>query len=400
MSATFHAVLSPSSSSRWLNCPGSVSANAGAPRTTNAYAEEGTAAHALLELCLRLSAHPDELEGVNIYEDYHVDEDMMNAVAHAYDYIKAWKAGHEGGEVYIEHRVHWGAHPHLNLPEEQSSGTADVILHHNRSLVTIDYKHGAGKVVEVGGNTQTMLYSLGAMVEFETETQDITMCIIRPRARHDEGPVRVEKVSRGRLTKWAKDVVAPAARAALTKNAKRCAGGWCQWCSAAPTCRELVDHVMTAAGAEFADLPVVNTSDPHSLSHTELAKAMAATAMIEAWAHAVRGRVLALLTAGNELDGWKLVLGRTTRSWSEEKIKAIVGTCHKLELPPNEYAPRILASPAAMEKIWRKHKLKPPFDKALAKYIVRSQPGVHVAPEHDPRPTYLPGSEFTPIDEE
>ena len=49
-----HALLSPSSSHRWLKCPASVALSKDMPDETSEYAEEGTKAHRLAELyCLK-----------------------------------------------------------------------------------------------------------------------------------------------------------------------------------------------------------------------------------------------------------------------------------------------------------------------------------------------------------
>ena len=49
MTGRAHAVLSASSSSRWLACPPSALLNADAPDSSSEAAEQGTAAHALAE---------------------------------------------------------------------------------------------------------------------------------------------------------------------------------------------------------------------------------------------------------------------------------------------------------------------------------------------------------------
>ena len=62
-----HAILSASSSSRWLACPPSARITAELPETTSIYAEEGTMAHALAEKTLKgyLAGRysPHEIEG-------------------------------------------------------------------------------------------------------------------------------------------------------------------------------------------------------------------------------------------------------------------------------------------------------------------------------------------------
>ena len=48
-----HALLSASSSHRWLNCPPSVRLSEQFPQTTSTYAEAGRVAHAIAELKAR-----------------------------------------------------------------------------------------------------------------------------------------------------------------------------------------------------------------------------------------------------------------------------------------------------------------------------------------------------------
>jgi hypothetical protein len=403
---TTHTALSPSSAARWLVCAGSVRANMGDGKSSH-YAEEGTAAHALLEMCLRIGCEPEDLRGVNIHEEFHVDDDMIEAVGQAYDYINGWLAHHPRGQVRIERRIHWGAHAALLLDKDVASGTADVTLidtaPRTRSLVMLDYKHGAGKVVEVEANPQLMLYAVGVLCEYP-DFKDIELCVVQPRARHDHGPVRHWTTTRKALDNWVRDVVKPAAKAALKRNAPRVAGDHCRWCAAAPTCRVLVDHVMERAGTEFTTL---EPRDPHTMSTEELSRAMGAVQMIEAWCKAVYGRVLESLLAGRTagLEEWKLVRGRSTRAWDDAGIPKVVAQAAS-HFKPEQYAPRMLISVAEMEKLFKSQAKGRSKDAQAARakwlaafgklrpFIKQSDPPVHVAPHNDPRDPYVPGSEF------
>lgn len=51
--AKAHAVLSASGAHRWLACPPSARLEADLPSISSEYAEEGTAAHELAELCAK-----------------------------------------------------------------------------------------------------------------------------------------------------------------------------------------------------------------------------------------------------------------------------------------------------------------------------------------------------------
>lgn len=424
MADRIHSVLAPSAASRWVNCPGSVHATlelqTGAD-TGSAYAHEGTAAHKLLELCMRLHCAPDELKGAQVhrYTDqagkevgHSVNEDMIEAVGHAYDYVNTWQAGHPKGDVYIERQVHWGHS--VGLTAEHSSGTLDIALVDctTYELEVVDYKHGAGVVVNPLDNEQLKLYAAGVLADVTMIRKGLRECfnelklvIIQPRARSAQGPIRTSTERVRDIDKWLKTTVAPSGRKALRPNAPRAAGKWCRWCTAAPTCRALVDKVMEEAGAEFESLEQEPPRDPQRLSTAGLSRAMAAADMIEAWAHAVRGRVLAMLLAGRELPGWKLVSGRSTRKWREDDTSDVIKQAHDVLRDPSVYAPRVLLSPAKMEEAYKdarpdgvkvKDRLAQ-FNSAFGRYIEKSTPAPHVAPEDDPRPSYTPGSEFDPL---
>lgn len=421
-----HSVLAPSAASRWIHCPGSVRATL-EQQTLDAtagssYAHEGTAAHDLLELCLRLGCKPEELKGAVLhrYTDaagkevgHEVDEDMIDAVGHAFDYITAWEAQHPKGVVHMERQVHWGAHPAVKLSKEHSSGTADVFLIDldEFDVEVIDYKHGAGVVVHALDNDQLKLYAVGALSDVDlvpaslrTQITEVKLVIIQPRARHATGPVRTSVETVKALDKWVKDV-AVSGRQALKPNAPRNAGKWCRWCSAAPTCRALMDLVMEQAGTEFGAIDERPPTDPNTLSVAELARAMAAADMIEAWAKAVRGRVLAMLLAGRELPGWKLVAGRSTRTWREDETGDIIRQAHDDFGDPKVYAPRVLLSVAQLETAYKDARPEgvkakervAEFQRVYQRYIQRSTPAPHIAPTDDPRPAFIPGSEFDPL---
>ena len=76
-----HAKLSPSSSDRWLACPASI---VRAPETEDEgseYAQEGTAAHALAEHCLKngISAHaPTFPAGHEKYDSFELRDHVVH----------------------------------------------------------------------------------------------------------------------------------------------------------------------------------------------------------------------------------------------------------------------------------------------------------------------------------
>src|SRR5690606_7127565 len=93
-----HAKLGASNSERWMNCPGSVKAEAGLPETDSIYAQEGTAAHTLIEMAFVHKKDPnfwiEKLFDVEseanpgTYVRIEVDEEMVAAARIWLDHIR------------------------------------------------------------------------------------------------------------------------------------------------------------------------------------------------------------------------------------------------------------------------------------------------------------------------
>ncbi len=69
-----HYRRSPSASTRWLACPGSIPLSEGIPRKESSYAQEGTEAHTLAEMmltgkCAFVSDNREMRDAVQVYVD-------------------------------------------------------------------------------------------------------------------------------------------------------------------------------------------------------------------------------------------------------------------------------------------------------------------------------------------
>lgn len=254
-----HAVLSCSSSERWITCPGSVAASATIPsKPSNKFAAEGTAAHTLCEMCLRLDQDPEKFIGMEIEPGFKVTEEMAHAVGHAIDYVRQEMAANPSLRLHIENRVKPG--PLIGLHNGECEGTADIILEDGRLCIVIDYKHGAGVYVEVRDNTQLKLYAAGARERNGKPFFKYRTVIIQPRNYSNNGrAVRDFHLTETDLVHWLQKTVRPSAHAALAPDAPRRAGDHCRWCPANGGCRVYARHAAAAAASEFG--PVDPTTD-------------------------------------------------------------------------------------------------------------------------------------------
>lgn len=200
----------------------------------SAYMEEGTAAHALGELCLRKDVSPETYVGTTL-EGVEVTEEMAEAVAVYTHYCGADDKWVEG-TVWIEHR--------FNLadlkPPAPMYGTADFVAYDpaTRELEVVDLKFGRGVVVEVAGNPQLRYYALGAALSLKGRypIEYVKSTVVQPRAGHPDGPVRSEVIPILELLDWSADLFA-AARATLAPNAPLVAGRQCRFCPASGSVR-------------------------------------------------------------------------------------------------------------------------------------------------------------------
>ena len=103
-----HAILSASSSKRWLNCTPSARLEQNFPNESSVYAEEGTAAHALGEYKLRKYLHERVKRPTSEYEDEEMEantdiyaEFIISTVERIKGDLSA-SAGHGGGTAGLQ----------------------------------------------------------------------------------------------------------------------------------------------------------------------------------------------------------------------------------------------------------------------------------------------------------
>lgn len=223
--------MSPSGSSIWLNCPRSARLSRGVPRRSSKWADEGTLAHELAEHLLRGAIPQDK---VGTYPD-----DMVAALA---SYIKFVADLRDLGLVLerIEDRVNLdGLWPDGEAPESVF-GTADyVAVTPGGALYVVDLKYGANYVVEVGWNSQLMIYALGVWLGLrdKVDIRKITIAVVQPRAKHHVGTTRWHVFDLVDLLDWAYETLVPAVELIAgdtpDEDLPLVEGSHCKWCPAA-----------------------------------------------------------------------------------------------------------------------------------------------------------------------
>lgn len=335
----FHASLSASKSSRWVQCPGSIAYEEFAKKELEVVekhspaAEEGTAMHALLEHCLNNGEDPLSFEDVEFEFNDHgkkktivFNDEQVERVRYVFDFVSKFDM-----PISTETRVHYN----IGLDAELTFGTCDVMMIDGKHLRIIDAKFGR-TFVDQNKNYQMMLYAIGAVDALSVIPMDIetiTMHIVQPRA--DYNSPEGWTVSRETLEDWremftqaAKKVIE--AKESLEKEFSRPKPdiiAWsdgrlnpsleaCRHCVAAPVCPKEMD--------EYDAMKALKSTTPVS-SIVDLHKVLEDAEMVENFIKEVRAYAQDQLVKGHKIEGLKLLQGRRgARKWSvsDEELKS------------------------------------------------------------------------------
>lgn len=373
-----HSVLSASGSATWLYCSGSVEAQRAYPESRSSFADEGTAAHELAEICLTKDIAPLEYLNKPLPETHWVtvDKDMCRHVQGYIDFIAEF-----AGDKLYEQKLDYSEY----APD--GFGTADCVVLNGNTVTIIDLKYGKGIKV-YADTTQTKIYALGVLSEFGmlSDIKTIKMFIYQPRLDHiDENEMTIDELLR--FGEWVKDK----AHAALQPNAPLTAGEkQCQWCKHKARCPELLRYTEKAIQNEFAhfdELPSVSR-----LSDEQLAVAMSSATLIKSWLGAVEDVIKERLESGGEFEGFKLVEGRSSRDW--ENADAATSTL-SATFADDELFEKSFISVAKFEKLVGKKNLK-----EFENLIVKKSGKPTVVSSDDPRKAIsVCGSDFSEFDD-
>jgi hypothetical protein len=317
-----HAVLSPSSAERWIECPASVRLAATIPQGPESpYAHEGTVAHSLAEL--KGSLHFGKITH-NLYVKRHNawlrenmdllqrDEVLVEMERHtdAYvDLLDQRMSLHRNSQIMLEQRMDAGV--------PSCWGTSDAVIVSPVHVEIVDFKYGSGVAVEARGNPQLRLYACGALDTFGDilgETENVRITVHQPRMDH----VLTDEMTPEALRTWRDETAVPAAQEALSDDAHfGPSEKACRWCPASGRCK-----------AQLEDIFSEPFPDPETMSPLETAAALAGMPKLRNWMKAFEEAALTMAySEGTRIPGYKVVLSGGQRSVQDPDmaIKILTG---------------------------------------------------------------------------
>ena len=359
-----HAILSASSSHRWLMCPPSVRLGEQFPDDGGSeFAAEGTEAHELCEYRLKSAMGIPADDPVPHLQRYNEEmEDCASGYAtHVLSLVEEAKQTCSDPKVLIEQRVDFSQWV------LEGFGTADCIIVSDGTLRIVDYKHGLGVLVEAENNPQMKCYALGALEIFDVlyDIDTISMTIYQPRREN----ISTWVISREELLQWAENTLKPIATMAFAGEGEFCSGEWCGFCKAKHNCRARAEANLMLAKYDF--------KMPELLEDIEIELILSKVDELASWANDVKEHALKQAIGGKEWHGWKLVEGRSVRKFTDDD--KVIKTVSEAGFDPFE---KKLLGITAMQKLLGRAR----FDELLSGLITKTKGKPTLVPDSDKRP--------------
>lgn len=358
-----HALLSASSSHRWIHCPPSARLCESYEDKSSDYAAEGTDAHSLCEYKLKMALGmeaADPTENLPYYNE-EMEDCATGYAAFVMELFEEAKEKSADPVVLIEQRLDYSRFV------ESGFGTGDCVIVADGTLHIVDYKHGKGVQVEADSNPQMMLYALGALEIFDGiyDIDTVSMTIYQPRRAN----VSTFVMTKDALYQWVEETLKPAADLAYAGEGDFKCGDWCLFCKAKQDCRKRAEYNMELAKYDFQLPPLLTDEDIENI--------LGRIDGLVAWANDIKEYALQAAVGGKEGQGWKLVEGRSNRRYTDENV--VAATVSAAGYDP--YEQKVLGVTAMTALLGKKR-----FDKILAGLIEKPQGKPTLVPESDKRP--------------
>jgi len=394
MSDEYHALASPSSSAKWLNCANSLAMEIGQPEGDTGAADLGTDKHELLALCLEFDKNTMDYAGHILKKGHTVNRELAADVQTVLDSIRDRIHDYElrSGVVTVE--IEQDVPIEHITGEAGATGRVDVVLFvvfpdGATDADVIDAKFGYQEVL-AENNTQGLMYMSGVIEKFSLvdEFRNVSFVIEQPlRGVTDETQTSPEVINE--WVEWASPRAAKAilihkmaGERALKEEDFAPAEKTCQWCKAKAVCPALLKKVEETIGMDFEENLIEPQREVNSIAIDLLGSKFAQLELIEDWIKAVRARIESEVLNGRPVPGVKVVAGKKgNRAWaSDEEAEAMM---KRFKMKQDQmYSFKLLGPKPILDAL----KDQPRRLKQIEALVVQPAGKPHVVLESDKRP--------------
>lgn len=381
MSPDKHAKLSPSAANRWLTCTAAPTLEAEYPSETSVFAQEGTFAHKIAELCagyaigdVTKTSYTRALNKLKQNELF--SQEMLDYCEEYSSYVKEklFELRNTCPDAFAELEVNLDLSRYI--PE--GFGTADCIIIAEPDMWVIDFKYGKGVKVDAARNVQMEIYALGAIEKYKSlfDIQNVNLAIVQPRL----GGISEFSIGKEQLDAWATIQIIPQAKEAYEGPGHfHPSEDACRFCKAAKDCRARAEY--------FVKLFDENSDNPR-LSIDEIGALLEKAQGISDWINDLTEKVTEALFDGTPVTGWKLVEGKSNRKWSDED--AVADVLKKSGMEEDQIYKKKLIGITDVEKQLGKKDCA----EKLSHLIIKPAGKPTLAPFDDKRPEVFPAKEI------
>ena len=358
-----HALLSASSSHRWLSCPPSAKLCAAEANKSSPYAQQGTDAHILCEYkILKTLGHnkTDPTDSLD-YFDSEMDDCTDQYASFVMEQLQEAKKLCKDPMILVEQRLDFSQW----VPE--GFGTGDCLIVSDKVLQIIDFKYGLGILVNAENNSQMMCYALGALDLYDGiyDIEEIRMTIFQPRRNN----ISTCTMKKEELLSWAENTLKPTAELAIKGEGEFKAGDHCQFCAVKATCRKRAEYNLELARYDF--------QMPNHLEQAEIAAILPRIDDLVSWAGDVKEYALQSALSGTEYPGFKVVEGKSSRKYTDDA--AVASTVENAGYDP--YEKKLLGITAMTSLLGKKR-----FEELLSGLVAKPPGKPTLVPDTDKRP--------------
>lgn len=375
MSQRKHSILAPSSK-EWFHCGYATRFLANKVEETSEASEFGSECHLLAENYIRKSLNIEDYESNDkksieeIKASFkHYSEEMerlangyADFVISTYDY-EAKRTG-EKPVILIEQLLDMDYAP-------DTHGTLDCGIIAGDTLTIIDNKTGFIKVTVLDEklnelNSQLAIYGLYSYKAYKDffPIKKIRLVVYQQRINN----ISEYLLTSDELEKWEKEKLIPAAKEALSEDAKANSGVWCKYCPGRNVCRKRAEDALEA---------VKEVNKPEFMTDEEIEAILPKLDSVISYIDSIKEYCLKKALEGKKWRGFKVVESVTKRKLSDEDAVAKILTDNGYD----PYAQKKILSMSELQKMVGSKQ----FNDLVGTYIIKPKGQAVLAPESDAR---------------